>query len=83
MQWGNILNAFFVNIAKGENVLKPVFTPVVKSARCMKASRILKRLKQHVPNWKVCEIVGVVFVLVMNAMGFWSLNDKSHPMRRV
>ncbi|MDB6147385.1 MAG: hypothetical protein JWO45_1049 [Spartobacteria bacterium] len=66
-----------VNIAKCEHVFESIFAPVVVAAASLERPGVPEGSEEEIPHRNVGEIVGVMSVLMMNAMGFRTLKNKS------
>ena len=83
MKRGKIFDSFLMQIPEGQNVFETIFPPIIEAASGAEPNWIFEGLEHHVPNRKIGEIVRVMFVLMMDSVGFRSLNDKAEPMRSV
>lgn len=83
MKRGDVFDALLVNISERQDVFETIFSPVIEPACRVEPSWILERFEQHVPNREIGEVIRVMFVLMMNAVGFRPLNNQAKPMRRV
>ena len=81
MQRRELFQAGRVNIAKGQHVLEPIFTPTFVPALSLERLRILEGAKEHVPERNVREVVGVMPELMMDAVRFGPLENETNPQR--
>ena len=68
-----------MNISKGEMVVEAVLAPFLVAAADGRIVGILVGAKHHVPNRKVCEVLRVVPVLVMDPVCFRALHEATQP----
>jgi hypothetical protein len=74
-------NPGLVHVAEREHVVEAVFPPGFVTAVAAEPRRIPEGPKDHVPDWQVREVVGVMTELVMNTMRFRSLENVADPSR--
>ena len=67
-----------MEIAKREDILKPILFLAVESAPRNWLICIAKGPEEHVPDRKICEILSMVAVHVMNPVGFGALEEETH-----
>ena len=83
MQSRELFCAGRMKIAKDQHVFESVLAPSLITASAFECLRIFERAKEHVPEWDVREIVGVMAELMMNPMRFRPLENKANPGRRL
>ncbi len=71
-----------VNIAKGEQILEAIFPPMIEATSLGEATRVVISPEEPVPNWQIGEVLCVMAILVMHAMGFGPLYEKPQPTGR-
>ena len=72
-----------MDIPEQQHVFKAIFAPGFVAAATLEHLRVPERSEKHVPDWQIGKIIGVMSELMMNAMRFRSLKDKSEPLRRI
>jgi hypothetical protein len=82
VEWSCINDRFGVDVAKGEHVLEAIFPPRFVTALAAKFCRVFEGAEEHVPNGQVGKVIGVMSKLMVNAMGFRSLEKVTEPSRR-
>ncbi len=76
------LGALVVHVPEGEQVFEAVLPPVVVAARVLEPPGVLERSEHDVEDRQVREVVGVVVVLVVDAVRLGPLDDEAEPVRR-
>src|SRR5438034_11742237 len=71
-----------VNIAKGEQIHEAIFPPMIEATALGEATRVVISPEEPVPNWQIGEVLCVIAILVMHAMGFGPVIEKPQPTTR-
>ena len=71
-----------MNIAKEKHVFESILALLFISAATFECFRISDGAKEHVPQWDVREIVGVMMELMVHLMRFRPLENETNPRRR-
>jgi hypothetical protein len=68
-----------VHISKNQHVFKSILAPTLVTAPTFKFLRIFECPKEHVPKRNIREIICVMAELMMHAMRFGPLENKTEP----
>jgi hypothetical protein len=77
MQRCELFHAGRMNITKDQHVFEPILTPNLIAAASCEFLGIFECSKEHVPQWNVREVIGVMVELMMDAMRFGPLENEA------